>query len=247
MSYKGAILDLDNVLFPTSDYEKKVGRSVINSMVAAGLPASLDEGLERLMELRNKDPNSSNHLNLLCEGYGLLPAPQRIVQAGVSAYHAERERLLVPQPETNEFLDFLMQNYFRSCVVTLGIEPKQWFKLIRLGIVDYFLVKEDGRAAKELVYILENAKNKLQGKQDLVSRAISEAEIDTENSFVVDDRPYGIVAAKKAGIKYGFRLKRGKYAEENYELGIDDRLKHDAEFHSLYELAGFLRDIKLAK
>jgi hypothetical protein len=42
-------------------------------------------------------------------------------------------------------------------------------------------------------------------------------------------------------------LKRGKHKEENYELGIEDRLKHDAEFHSLSELAGFLRDIKLAK
>ncbi len=249
MTYKGAVLDLDNVLFPTSDYEVRVLRSATNSMIEAGLPTKLSEGLERLMKIRKESgANAGNHFDLLCESYCLKPAPQRIVQAGVSGYHSEREKLFVPQTETNDFLDFLVENNFRSCVVTQGLESKQWFKLVRLGIVNYFLLRnEHGQVAKELVYILENENNKLERKSALVVRFIEEAEIDQSSSFVVDDRLYGIVAAKKVGIRYGFRLKRGKYIDEIYGNGIDARLKHDAEVTNLYELMNVLKRTNLIK
>jgi len=248
MPYKGAVLDLDNVLFPTSVYEGKVINSALRSMIKAGLPAKFDEGLEKLVAIRKEEPYAPNHFNRLCELYGLVPAPQRIVQAGVNGYHREGEGVFVPQQETTDFLDFLVSNRFRNCVVTQGIDSKQWAKLIRLNIVDYFLLKDgQGQVVKEMVYIRNDGKNRQEGKKENVLQAINEADINPEASFVVDDRPYGIVAGKKAGIRYGFRLKKGKYRNETYSEGTDDRLKHDAEAFSLHELMDILREIKLAE
>lgn len=241
MIYAGAVLDLDDVLFPTSDYVERALHSAVDSMIKAGLPTSTNQGLEKLLEIRRKEgSNAENHFDLLCEAYGLAPPPQRIVQSGISAYHSERERSLVPQAETNEFLDFLAANNFRSCILSSGIEAKQWFKLVRLGIVNYFLLN-GAVQQKELVYIVEDKGNRLESKCALVSRFIEEAEIDPSKSIVVDDRPYGIVAAKKAGIRYGFRVICGKYSGEDYEEGTPDALKHDESVINLRELKDLLQ------
>src|SRR3989338_8104889 len=96
-------------------------------------------------------------------------------------------------------------------------------KLRRLGILEYFSV---GREEGSFVYLLENAAYKVEGKRKLVLEAIADLKIDPSSSFVLDDRPYGIVAAKMSGIRYGVRIRHGKYADEDYG-NVDERLKED--------------------
>jgi len=239
--YKGAILDFDNVLFPTSDYEIRVVEGSVSSMILKGLAAEFNDAVSKLMSIRKQDPNAANHFDQLCRFYNIEGSMQEIIEAGVSTYHGIRDKLVVPQPETNTFIDLLVEHEFNICVVTRGQRDKQLEKIRMLGILDYFSSpQEEGK----FVYVLEQTADKETGKRLLVSTAIGELEIDPTMSFVVDDRPYGIVAAKKEGIRYGFRLKVGKYVDEGYG-DVDDRLKDDREVSSLPELMIILRDMKL--
>ena len=71
----------------------------------------------------------------------------------VSAYHAQRKIWLRNLPETSDFVSFLRRHRFRMCLVSSGIEKKQWFKIVPLGISDYFVLRSnEGRVTRELVY-----------------------------------------------------------------------------------------------
>jgi FMN phosphatase YigB (HAD superfamily) len=247
----GAVLDLDDVLFNTSDYESKVLISAINAMLYAGFPAEKNECYEQLMKIRKElGSNNPNHFNKLCEHYGLKPAPQRIIQAGVAAYHTEREKLLVPQEETIYFLENLVKLGIKPCIVTAGKEDKQWFKIHRLGIAGYFRSNNDYNTNNHNynVYIWRNNKNSLEGKRILIKKAIRKMNIDPKISFVVEDSPSGIVAAKKAGIKFAFKVMQGKHMYTPYEAVVQDKsllqdkYKHDVEVNSLSEIIPFLEE-----
>ena len=246
--YKGAILDLDVVLFPTTTYIEELLPYTVEAMIQAGLPAKKEDALERLKAIREeRGSNAGNHFNLLCGSYCHDSPSEEIIQAGVSAYHTHRDRLFVPQEDTNEFLDFLVANEFRRCVVTCGLEEKQLFKLHKLEIIEHFsLTYEADTVIRNFVYILENSENKLEGKKELALQAIKEAELDPKRSFVVDDRPYGIVAAKQAGIEYAFKMKRGKYKDEDYDSWVDNKFRYNAEVENLLELVDVLIEFNLA-
>jgi len=241
--YKGAFLDFDNVLFPTSNYERRVVEGSISNMLLKGLPAEFNDAVGKLMDIRKQDPNASDHFDQLCRFYGVDRNEQELIEAGVTTYHGIRDRLVVPEEGTNDFLDFLVENEFKSCVVTQGRRDKQLEKIERLKILDYFsLEKKDGK----FVYVLEQTEDKENGKRFLVSTAISDLEIDPQHSFVLDDRPYGIVAAKKAGIRYGFRMMQGKYVTEDYE-DIDERLKEDRKVKDFNDVVNALMELGLGR
>jgi FMN phosphatase YigB (HAD superfamily) len=245
MQYKSALLDLDDVLFPTYEYTEKVLAASVSAMIKQGLPADHDKAVKLLMSVRKeRGSNAGDHFDCLCYVCGLDPAPQRIVQAGISAYHSLREKLWVPRVETDTFLAFLKDKEYRSSIITSGLENKQWFKIIRLEIQDYFLEKDED-TVKEFVYILpEDTSDRTKGKQDLSAKALIDMEADPEKSFVLDDRPYGIIAAKKAGVKYGIRLRRGKYISEECPKGTDKILEPDFEVESLFEAAKVISSVE---
>ena len=244
--YKGALLDLDDTLFPTSFYVAQALRASINSMVRTGLPTTSDEGLERLLRIRRETgTNSGHHFDLLVQSYGLYPTKQRIVQAGVAAYHSQREKLLVPQQETTDFLDTLAKEDFRSAVVTTGLDNKQWFKLVKMEIVPYFIEMHDDGAISERVYVLPDGADG--SRKELITRVIDENAIDSSRSFVVDDKTKWIVAGKEAGIKYGFRIKRGVHQDESYPDDVPSRYKEDDQIGNLYDLVKVLKKIRLMK
>ncbi|MBL7055712.1 HAD hydrolase-like protein [Candidatus Woesearchaeota archaeon] len=242
--YNGAILDLDNTLFDTSSYAQRAIGNSVSSMRMSGLPADQKEAFDTLMGIRKKDPNALDHFNQLCEAYGLSGgAAEKIVGIGVTSYHSTRNHLVVPQPETTMFLDFLVEQEFRSCVVTQGRTEKQIDKLRRLNILKYFSEnEEDGK----FVYVLEDPSNKEEGKKQLVETAIAELGINSSGSFVLDDRPYGIVAAKRAGIAYGIRKKEGKYSEEDYGE-VDNSLREDASATTLSEVSKIVTELVIPR
>jgi len=245
--YKGALLDLDDTLFPTSRYVAQALTASVRSMIEAGLPTNSDEGLERLLGIRKGiGTNASNHFDLLVQSYGINPAPPRIVQAGVAAYHSQRENLLVPQQEATDFLDTLAKEDFRSAVVTTGLEGKQWFKLVRMGVVPYFIDRHEDGSVHEHVYVLPDGATTDQ-RDELVRRAIDEREINPSRSFVVDDKTKWIVAGKKAGIQYGFRIRRGSHQDEPYPIDVPSRYKEDDQVETLYDLLRILREIGLIR
>ena len=229
---------MDDVLFPTSDYTEKVLRASVEAMIEEGLPAEQDQALEVLRAIRReRGSNAPDHLDCLCRAYSLDPAPERIVQAGTSAYYAVRGRLWVPQEETNLFLAFLNTNDYRMSIITRGLEKKQWFKIIGLGIQDYFVERDgNGEVVKEFVYIMpDDHPEPIKGKQELTAEALRDMQADPAKSFILDDRPYGIIAAKKAGVRFGIRLRSGKYSEQECPRDVDPNLKPDVEVENLKE------------
>lgn len=247
MRYKAALLDLDDVLFPTSDYTEKVLHASVDAMINEGLPAEQDQALEALRAIRRKrGSNAGNHFNYLCQVYGFDPVPQRIVQAGVSAYHSLREELCVPQEETNAFLAFLNSKDFRMSIITSGLEHKQWFKIVRLGIQGYVVETDrEGNVVKEFVYVLpEDTVDKIKGKQELSARALRDKQADPAKTFILDDRPYGIIAAKKQGVRYGIRLRRGKYIAEECPTNLDNSLRPDFEVENLEQAIEVISELE---
>jgi len=238
MRHKGAIIDLDDVLFPTSEYTDKVMNYSVAAMIKQGLKAGQEEALATLQQIRKEQgSNANNHLDLLFDAYGPEPYRQRIVQSGVSAYHNLRERLWVQQDETDVFLKFVESLGYRMSIITKGLENKQWFKIIRLGIEDYFVQKDEkGEVVKEFVYVLpDDHLNPVQGKKELAERALEDMKVDPARSFILDDRDYGIIAAKKAGVRYGIRLKRGKYSAERCPKNTAHEHRPDFEVRDLEE------------
>ena len=243
--YKGAILDLDGTLWDSSFYEQRVVANSVSAMRMVGLPASSQkEAVSRLMEIREKDPNAPDHFDQLCRTYALIEeAAERIVRIGVDTYHNTRDSLLVPQLETINFLEFIAKEGFKSCIVTQGIREKQIDKLRRFGILGYFSV--DGEEGSS-VYTLENAADRTEGKRRLVLEAIADLEMDPFSSFVLEDRPYGIVAAKMAGIGYGIRIRQGKYADEDYDE-VDKGFREDIAVSSLWEAVNAVKKLMPAE
>ncbi len=251
MAKKGALLDLDNVLFPTSEYEKKVLSASIDAMIEAGLQTTHDEGLAKLMTIRRiptseyRDPsNAEDHFDRLVRECGYGESYESVVQSGVAAYHEEKAKWLVPQQETIEFMDVLARNNFRIAVITQGLAKKQWEKLIKIGVRDYLVQKDgSGKVLHEFVYPATKEEIELIGRHNHVLKAMKNSNINPDESFVADDRTHWIIAAKYNGVRYGFRIKQGKYQDDGYPKGIDPSLKEDFQVHNLDNMTARLMEI----
>jgi hypothetical protein len=253
----GIVLDLDDVLVRTSYYSDIAIRTAIDAMIYEGLPTEKEECHDNLMKIRKQfGSNYFFHFDRLCESYALNPAPQRIVQAGVSAYHSVMEKLLTPSNDNFIFFENLINLGIKPCIVTSGREDKQWYKIHRLGIARFFeygdrnTKKGNANDHKSHIYICEGDNNRFEGKRMLVKRAIYEMDIYPEISFVVDDRPYGIGAAKMEGIKYGFRYMDGTHMYTTYEDELKAylrpeqiaKIKRNPEVHNLSQITSHLED-----
>ena len=70
MGHKGAIIDLDDVLFPTSEYTEQVMRYSVAAMIKQGLKARQEDALATLQQIRKEQgSNANNHFDLLFDAF----------------------------------------------------------------------------------------------------------------------------------------------------------------------------------
>jgi len=191
--------DIDDTLFPSTEFSSLARKNAINAMISIGLEGDFKTLSKKLAAIIGKrGSNYPTHFDELCKELN-IKEPGRYVAAAVAAYHNTKTSI---QPFSTVPLTLLKlkQRGHRLYVATNGSSIKQWDKLIRLRIAlyfdDVFVSEEIGQEKSELFYrkILEKLGAKPQ-----------------ECMMVGDREDADITPAKKVGIKT-VRVLSGKYA-----------------------------------
>jgi putative hydrolase of the HAD superfamily len=200
---KAVLFDLDDTLYDTTRQVDTAREDAVEAMISAGLPATKEKALKKLAEVvMEKGSNYPGHFDELLIQLGAGPNP-KIVAAGIIAYHKAKIKHLHPYADAIPALLALRKKGMKLAVVTDGVPVKQWEKLIRLGLSDFFdevVIAPDGEEQKPSPSpFLKAAKN---------------LKIPPADCIVVGDRlDKDIAGGKKAGMKT-IRVELGRYGRK---------------------------------
>ena len=187
---KAILFDIDDTLFPTSEFALAARKAAVQAMCSAGLDLPEDVVLAELLEvIAEFSSNYSQHYNKLL--HRLDPErrhhqnPALVIAAGVAAYHDTKFRTLAPFDDVVPFLRYAKDAGLRLGVVSHGWTAKQAEKLVRLGLVPYF--EPSSIFISEAIGI-----NKPNPK--LYQRALARMELEPAEVMYVGDSPAHDVA-----------------------------------------------------
>lgn len=210
---KTLISDLDGTLFSTSDFLESALRAAVKGMITAGLPANSEQEVcDRLLRIREKNSNSANHFNLLCQDYDInWRCITRIVEAGRIEYHNTKFSLLKPRENVINALEYCKANNIKLAVLTKGFAEKQYEKIIRMGLMEYFLHRAGDRnqIIRDYVYVTEE-----DDKAKLFDDVVNDLQAKKEEVFTISDRLDDVFYAHQAGLNKNIHLNLGKYKGE---------------------------------
>ncbi|NPA22011.1 MAG: HAD hydrolase-like protein [Candidatus Micrarchaeota archaeon] len=180
--------DLDDTLFPSTDFTREARDNAVKAMIAQGAPYSFEElrlALDRIVE--EKTSNYPYHFDLLAKQFNLTPL-ERYVAAAVAAYHATKFHM-TPYPEVHYVLTELKMRGYPLYVVTQGLPKKQWEKIIRL----------------RLEWLFEN-------NVIVTDQKTPEFFKSLEKGVMIGDNPESDIAPAREAGHYTIRIRRGKRA-----------------------------------
>lgn len=132
------LFDLDDTLYDNTLQVSQARRNAVNAMISAGLDGGEVELLTLLDSIVSTyGSNFQGHFNELLISLGKKPDP-KVVAAGIIAYHETKKAYLNPHVDALPTLLKLRESGFKIGVVTDGVPVKQWEKLLRLGLGDFF-------------------------------------------------------------------------------------------------------------
>ncbi|MDG1500755.1 MAG: HAD-IA family hydrolase [Planctomycetota bacterium] len=139
---KAVLFDIDDTLFPTSQFALQARRDAVSAMVATGLQFPEEIVLAELLEVitefsSNYDHHFNKLLNRLDPKGERHQNPALIVAAGVAAYHDSKFHNLRPFGDVVPLMEYIRARGWLCGIVTQGWTTKQAEKLIRLGVVPY--------------------------------------------------------------------------------------------------------------
>jgi putative hydrolase of the HAD superfamily len=203
---KAILFDIDDTLFPSSEFAELARRNAIRAMIEMGIGRSESELYGKLMRIiSSKGSNFSNHFDVLCKELRIR-RPARYVAAAVGAY-ANTKTAIQPYPTVPRTLLALRESGYRLYVATNGEAIKQWDKLIRLQIALFFedvFVSEELGEEKGPSFFRKALKSLNSG-----SRALK---IGPKDCVMVGDREDADIAPAKAFGMLTIRSKTGKHA-----------------------------------
>ncbi|MEW6748190.1 MAG: HAD-IA family hydrolase [Candidatus Micrarchaeota archaeon] len=134
---KHILFDMDDTLFPSTEFSTLARKNAINAMMGMGLEQDFETLSARLNAIiMQKGSNYPNHFDDLCRDLGIKD-PGRFVAAAVGAYH-DTKTSIAPFPRVPLTLLTLKERGHSLYVATRGSTIKQWDKLIRLKIALFF-------------------------------------------------------------------------------------------------------------
>ncbi|AEH23927.1 2-haloalkanoic acid dehalogenase-like hydrolase [Pyrococcus yayanosii CH1] len=222
---KVVFFDLDDTLVDTSRLAEMARRNAIENMIVHGLPVDFDTAYSELMELiREYGSNFPHHFDYLLRRLD-LPYNPKWVAAGVIAYHNTKFAYLREVPGARKTLLRLREAGYRLGIITDGNPIKQWEKILRLDLGDFF----------EHVIISDFAGVR-KPHPKIFRKALKAFGVKPEEAVMVGDRLYSdIYGAKRVGMMTVW-FRYGKYA--NAELEYREYADH--EIKRLEELIGVL-------
>ncbi|VVC04123.1 Glyceraldehyde 3-phosphate phosphatase [Candidatus Bilamarchaeum dharawalense] len=193
---KFVLFDIDDTLFPSTEFSTLARKNALNAMISMGLDTnyqSLNSRLTKIIE--KKGSNYEGHFNELCRQLK-VSEPERFIAAAIAAYH-DTKTAIQPFSTVPLTLLHLKESGFKIYVATSGNSIKQWDKLIRLRLALYF----DG------VFVTEKEKDQMFYKRILVK-----LKAKPEECIIIGDREDAdILPAKSVGIRT-IRVLTGKYS-----------------------------------
>jgi len=224
---KGIILDLDNTLLDTSGLVKRARMEACEALFDAGLPAtSKEEVFQRLVRIVEKHgPNYPKHFSKLCKEYKIRPRPQ-VVAAGIVAYHNVKMSQLHLFPKAEEILMEFAKSDTKLALISTGTPIKQWEKIIRLKIRQYF----------DMIEIIDDSKTT--NKIPEFKKFMTLYKLNPDEILVVGDRPeHEIHFGKKLGMKT-VRILQGRHKHKKpgkKEFQADSEIKDLDELRNIVE------------
>jgi len=223
---KGVLFDLDDTLYDSSSFADRARREAIKMMIDSGLNATEEEAYNILQRIiKQKGSNYTKHFDDLVKAIMGHYEP-RIITMGIITYHNVKFALLRPYPDTIKTLIELKKMGLKLGVITDGITIKQWEKLIRLGIVDFFddvITSEEFGLGKPNIEFFEYGINKMNLNPD-------------ETIYVGDRVDRDIIPAKKVGMRT-IRILEGKYKD------MEDN-ESDYRVNNLLEIVDIVKNLK---
>jgi len=192
--------DIDDTLFPTSEFAELARKNAIRAMIEQGVQESPEYLYSVLMRIfEKKGSNYSKAFDELCVQLK-IKRPARFIAAAVAAYHNTKSSIL-PYPEVPILLLKLREHGYHLFIASNGDAVKQWDKLIRMGIElyfdDVFVSEEVGKEKSKLFF----------------KRVLKQLKANPKECIMVGDREDAdILPAKLAGLKT-VRIRRGKYSK----------------------------------
>jgi putative hydrolase of the HAD superfamily len=212
------LFDVDDTLYPSGEFAALARRNAIKAMLRTGLEHD-EENLQKMLAeiIKEKGSNYQHHFDLLLERLK-IENKSKFVAAAVGAYH-DTKAAIQPFPDVPSVILKLRDGKYRLCIASNGLAVKQWDKLIRLKLAQYF----------ERAFISE--KMGVEKSTEFYRKIAENLETEPGKCLMVGDREdTDIIPAKEAGMRT-VRIFRGSYADRPKETAADEGLTGFRELH----------------
>lgn len=186
---KAVFFDLDDTLHNTTRLAKLARRAAMQAMTDKGLPLSADEASIALMDIiKTWGSNYPHHFEILVEE-ATGEQNDKIVAAGIIAYHNTKFANMSPYRDCIPTLIRLRQMGLSLNIITNGRSIKQWEKILRLGLEAFF----------DHVIISENVGHS-KPSPEIYQIALSLARCEPGEALFVDNSLECVSGAKEVGM-----------------------------------------------
>lgn len=218
MTIKYILFDIDDTLFPSSEFAELARKNAIRSMVSMGVEKDADKIYARLLTIiKKKGSNYSKHFDELCKSFKIKRS-ERYVAAAIVAYHNTKTSIM-PFPRVPRLLIKLKEKGYKLYVATNGSTIKQWDKLIRLRLALYF---DDVFVSQEI--------GEKKGKT-FFKKVLKKLKARPGECMMVGDREDADIAPAKALGMITVKIKQGKYAKQ--KSSADYKIRDPGELLSI--------------
>ena len=220
---KHIFVDIDDTLFPTSEFSQLARKKAIRAMIEIGLNAQQEQLYAQLIKIiKKRGPNYPHHFDELCKVLKIT-RPAKYVAAAIGAYHATKGTIQ-PYPEVPRTLIELKDSGYKLYIATNGTALKQWDKLILLGVSLFF----------EEVFISETMG--MEKNTRFFRKALLQIGAKPEECVMVGDKPsIDTIPPKKLGMKTIRAMMGGRH--------LSKRGKADFEMKNFSELPKLLKKL----
>ncbi len=227
---RAIFFDVDETLFPTSEFTERARRAAVKAMQDVGLRMPVETCYHELLEVISEfGSNYGQHydklLRRICPAYWQGINPAVLVAAAVTAYHGCKRDSLEAYPDVIEVLQELQRTDLILGIITHGLEVKQADKLLRLGVYPYL--------CPQAIFITEQL-GISKPNPKLYRRACNAMGVSPEEAIYVGDHPVDDVDAANAAGMITIRVRRGgRHLNQDGKTSANYELKN---FHDLDDI-----------
>lgn len=219
--------DLDDTIADTSVLADRARRNAIENMIKHGFPVDFETAYNELLELINEyGSNFSHHFDYLLRRLD-VPYNPKWVAAGVIGYHNTKFTQLRDVRHARKTLIRLSKAGYRLGIITDGDPIKQWEKILRLELDDFF---ED--------VIISDFEGVKKPHPKIFQKALKTFGVSADKAVMVGDRLYSdVYGAKEVGMHtVWFRYGKRRNAELEYREYADFEIKDLLELPEVLEV-----------